>query len=98
MNGETSDSKEEDELDDDVVPDDASETIVLSEIAEEDDNVGDLSVEINVDELVASIEAGDANGDAHDCEVRRRLDQLQDEQGSEKDLDSTYNFNLDDEL
>jgi hypothetical protein len=98
MNGETGDSKEKDELDDDVMPDDASETTVLYETAEEGDNVGDLSVEINVDELVAKLEANDSGEVAQKREVRRRLDQLQDEQDSEKDLDSTYNFNLDDEL
>ncbi|MEE8426033.1 MAG: hypothetical protein V3S15_02035 [Woeseiaceae bacterium] len=98
MNGETKDNKEEDEFDDVVVPDDASETTVLSEPAEASDNVGDLSVEINVDELIATIEAGDSHETAREREVRHRLDQLQDDQESEKDLDSTYNFNLDDEL
>ena len=98
MNGETRDNKEEDEFDDDVVPDDASETTVLSEPAEASDNVGDLSVEINVDELIATIEAGDSHEAAQERDVRRRLDHLQDEQESEKDLDNTYNFNLDDEL
>lgn len=98
MNGETRNNKEEDEFDDDVVPDDASETTVLSEPAEASDNVGDLSVEINVDELIATIEAGDSHEDVREREVRRRLDQLQDDQESEKDLDNTYNFNLDDEL
>jgi hypothetical protein len=98
MNGETSDRKEKDELDDDVVPDDASETTVLSESAEESDNVGDLSVEIDVAELVAKIEASDSSEVAKETEIRRRLTQLQDDQDTEKNLDSTYNFNLDDEL
>lgn len=98
MNGETSDRKEKDELDDDVMPDDASETTVISGPDEESDNVGDLSVEIDVSELVAKIEASDSSEVAKECEVRRRLDQLQDEQDTEKDVDSTYNFNLDDEL
>ena len=98
MNGETSDRKEKDELDDDVMPDDASETTVLSEPAEESDNIGDISVEINVAELVANIEASDSSEVTQEREVRRRLNQLQDEQDTEKDLDDTYNFNLDDEL
>ena len=98
MNGETSDDKEKDEVDDDVTPDDASENTGLSGPDQESDNVGDLSVEIDVTELVAKIEASDSSEVAKECEVRRRLDQLQDEHDSEKDLDSTYNFNLDDEL
>ncbi len=98
MNGETSDRKEKDELDDDVVPDDASENTVISGPDEESDNVGDLSVEIDVAELVAKIEASDSSEVRQERKVRRRLDQLQDEHDSENDLDSTYNFNLDDEL
>ncbi len=98
MNGETSDSKEKVEHDDDVMSDDASETTALSKPAEESDNIGDMSVEIDVAELVAKIEASDSSEVAQQREVRRRLDQLQDEQDTEKDLDSTYNFNLDDEL
>ncbi len=98
MNGETNDSKEKDEIDDDVMPDDASETTVVFETAEEGDNVGDLSVEINVEELIARVEANESSDTLQERKVRRRLDQVQDEQDSEKNLDSTYNFNLDDEL
>ncbi len=73
------------------VPDD-----VKKETAKvEDDNVGDISVEINVEELVAKIEASDTE-DAEKARIRKQLDKLREQQDSE--LDSTYNFNLDDDL
>lgn len=64
----------------------------------EDDNVGDISVEINVEELVAKLEAtGDDDG-SEKREIRHRLDELEERRKSDEDLGSTYNFNLDDDL
>lgn len=73
------------------------DTVVLDDVGDID-NVGDISVEINVEELVAKIEAGDDDGTRNKLEVRRQLDELEDERKAEKELDSTYNFNLDDDL
>ncbi len=61
----------------------------------EDDNVGDISVEINVEELVAKIEASETE-DAEKARIRKKLDKLREQQ--KKELDSTYNFDLDDDL
>ena len=73
------------------VPDD-----VKKEAAKvEDDNVGDISVEINVEELVAKIEASDTE-DAEKARIRKQLDKLREQQDSK--LNTTYNFNLDDDL
>lgn len=81
----------ENDVPNDVEPDD-----VKKETAKvEDDNVGDISVEINVEELVAKIEASDTE-DAEKARIRKQLDKLREQQDSE--LDSTYNFNLDDDL
>ena len=81
----------ENDVPNDVQPDD-----VKKEAAKvEDDNVGDISVEINVEELVAKIEASDTE-DAEKARIRKQLDKLREQQDSE--LDSTYNFNLDDDL
>ena len=72
--------------------------VVIEEIADVD-NVGDISVEINVEELVAKLEATD------DDDVDRKREDSQAPRGAlgyrrkrDEDLDSTYNFNLDDEL
>lgn len=61
-----------------------------------DDNVGDLSVEINVEELVAKIESGDAEDATEKARIRKKLDEVREQRDDV--LDSTYNFNLDDDL
>ena len=62
------------------------------------DNVGDISVEINVVELVAKLEATDNDDVARKREIRKRLEDLEELRRTNEDLDSTFNFNLDDEL
>ena len=91
MNGEIIDDEE---LDD--VAEDVAEDVEL----DDDDlaNVGDISVEINVDELVAKIEADDDDGASGKKEVHRRMEALNEQRKVEEDVDSTFNFNLDDEL
>lgn len=84
--------------------DNPDEELVASGSGEEDtivldtdsmDNVGDMSVEINVDELVAKIEANDDAETPEKLEARRKLDALAEKRRAEEDLDSTYNVNLD---
>jgi len=83
--------------DDNDVSDQPEDTIVLDDITDVD-NVGDISVEINVEELIAKIEAGEGDEAEHKIELRRRLDALEEQRRYEQELDSTYNFNLDDDL
>ena len=86
----------ENDVPNDVQPDDVQPDDVKKEAAKvEDDNVGDISVEINVEELVAKIEASDTE-DAEKARIRKQLDKLREQQDSK--LNSTYNFNLDDDL
>ena len=73
---------------------DDEDTIVLD--TDSMDNVGDMSVEINVDEIVAKIEASDDEETRKKLEARRRLDELAEKRKADEELDSTYNFNLDD--
>ena len=98
MNGEFDNGKTQDDVDDDVALGEQSEDTIVSEDIEDIDNVGDISVEINVEELVAKIEAGEGDEADHQKEVRRRLDELEEQRKAEAELDSTYNFNLDDDL
>lgn len=86
MNGEISNGKNENEVDDDVEVSDPTDTVVMS----------DDSVELNVEELVASVEIKDAPADKK--EAHRRLEELEEKRRVEQELDSTYNFNLDDDL
>ena len=97
MNGEIANGEKADVLDDDVEATDVAEdTVVLTEDMADIDNVGDISVEINVEELLEKLEATDDDNTDQKREIKKRLEELRDQQDAE--LDSTYNFNLDDDL
>ena len=70
--------------DDDEVADIGTETIVSS------------TAEFKVDEIVAKIDKADPDEVAHTREVRKRLEEIAEKRN--EDLDSTFNFNLDDDL
>jgi len=92
MNGEKDDRKDmPEEL---PAEEEVAEADVLAEV--EDDNVGDLSVELNVEELVAKIEEDDAEEVHRKAELRRKLEKVQEQH--EAEMDSTYNFNLDEDV
>ena len=75
-----------------VVDDEESvETVVLSE-PQITDNVGDVSVEINVEELIADIESENDEDAARKKEVRRRLEEM----AEEKSFEVTYAIDLKD--
>ena len=93
MNGEESDVK--DVPDEDGLEDQLTETVVIVEDDADDDDV-DLSVELNVEKLVAKLEAVDEEDVHRKAEIRRRLEELNEQR--EQELDSTFNFNLDDDI
>ncbi len=92
MNGEKDDHK--DTLEEPLAEVEVAEADVLAEV--EDDNVGDLSVELNVEELVAKIEEEEAEEAHQKAELRRKLEKMQEQHDAE--MDSTYNFNLDEDV
>jgi len=97
MNGEISNLKKVDDVDDDLLSDEFSEeTVVLSDIA--DDDVGDLSVELDVSQLVAKLESADGTALQEKREIHKRLEALKDQKEVEKNIDSTFNFNMDEDL
>ena len=72
------------------------ETVVLTETGVTD-NVGDVSVEINVEELVAEIEASQGD-DAHmKMEIRKRLEEIEEQKAAAKELDNTFDIDLNEE-
>lgn len=87
MNGEGTNGEDTDDVVEDIEFDD---DVV--------DNVGDISVEINVEELVAKFEDADGDDEAKKKEVHRRMEALNEQRQEDKELDSTFNFNLDDDL
>jgi len=100
MNGEIDDPDDalEDDSSDDLLDGDSADdlmtdTIVLTEV--DDDTIGDTSIEMNIEKLVASLEATDSEDVHRRAEIRRRLEDLREQRAQE--LDSTFNFNLDDD-
>jgi hypothetical protein len=75
----------EDEEFDEFADDDMVETVVLPE-TDLTDNVGDASVEINVEQLIADIEGTDDEVSARKKEIRRRLEEM----AEEKSFEDTY--------
>ena len=69
---------------------DIADAVVLPE-SESTDNVGDASVEINVEQLIADFEQSDDSVSSRKQEVRRRLEELS-EEGS---MEDTYAIEFD---
>ena len=72
--------------------DELAETVVLPEDSSTD-NVGDASVEINVEQLIADIEQSDDEVSARKKEVRRRLEEL----AENSSFEDTYAIEFDEE-
>lgn len=101
MNGQTDNERPADE-----VKDESTDTLESQDLVEDpieidtvgsDDNVGDISVEINVEELIAKIETDDSDEAVKKREAHRKLEELNERRRAEEDIGSTYNINLDDE-
>jgi hypothetical protein len=97
-NPEVEDDEEEDlgdddaflEVGDDEIPED---TIVFSS-AKGSDNVGDVSVEINVEDLIAECEASQNAEAARKKEIRRRLEEIAEQRAAMKELEDTFSFDM----
>ena len=96
MHTETGDRDEAEDAEVAVDEEVTEETVVLTETGATD-NVGDVSVEINVEELVAEIEASQGD-DAHmKMEIRKRLEEIQEQKTAAKEIDNTFDIDLDEE-
>ena len=82
------------ELEDDVTSNDATDENVVLESAEE--GFADTIVAANVDALVAKIDDTDVEEAARKRLARKRLEELREQKS--KDLDGTFDFNIDDDL
>jgi len=93
MIGDKDDLEELDDEDLEDEEDDDDDVDVLTDFG--GDTVVGLSGEFDVDSLVKKLEATDPDEVAHRREIRRRLEEMREMR--EADLDSTFNFNLDDD-
>lgn len=82
---------DDDDSDFDDFDDDMVDTVVLPE-SEATDNVGDASVEINVEELISKIERTADEVSKRKKEIRRRLEEL----AEMKALEDTFAIDFDD--
>jgi len=79
-------------LGDEVLDDEASSEDAMPDIG--GDTVIDVSSELEA--IVEKLESADPDEAAHKREVRKRLDELSEERDDA--LDSTFNFNIDDDI
>ena len=86
--------KEDVKLDDESSDDALAETVVMSD-DEGDTSVGDSTVEMDIERLVAKLEASDSEDVHRRAEMRHKLEELRELR--EQELDSTFNISLDDE-
>ena len=103
MTGDIDDSRATDEIDTDLTDDNSDVTDLTDDDSDEeidlisdDDDDGESTEEINVDALVAKIDATDAEEAARKREIRLKLEALRDQRDDE--FGSTYNFDLDEKF
>jgi len=105
MNGEVGNERQSDEVDGENVDTfEEIDTVEKVDSVEEidtvgdADNVGDISVEINVEELVATVEAESDDAVSRKAEIKKRLDEMEDQLDKDDAFGSTYNFDIDEDL
>ncbi len=93
MNGEKDNVNEETV---DEVPDDSlTATVVITEDGADDVVSGDTTVEMDIERLVAKLDASDSEDVHRKAEIRHKLEELREKR--EQELDSTFNINLDED-
>ena len=90
--GDTENDEPENDIDDDDVEEfSGDETIVMSDSDDDDsDDDLDVSMEVNVEKLMAEMEKTGADDVARKKEIRRRLEEIQES----RSLEDTYSFDL----
>ncbi len=79
---------ERDDDDDEVEEFEGDETIVMS--SDDDDDDLDVSMEVNVEKLMAEMEKTKADDIERKKEIRRRLEEIQEQ----RSLEDTYSFDM----
>lgn len=80
---------ERDDDDDEVEEFEGDETIVMSSDDDDDDDL-DVSMEVNVEKLMAEMEKTKADDIERKKEIRRRLEEIQEQ----RSLEDTYSFDM----
>ena len=90
------DDNEDATLDDQSSEDTLTETVVMSDDNDDlDVSVGDSTVEMDIEKLVAKLEAIDSEDVHRRAEIRHKLEELRELR--EQELDSTFNLKFDED-
>jgi hypothetical protein len=84
---------DEDELDDED-EEDAEEEEAVAEPAAETDNVGDPSVEINVEALIHELEVDGVTRPGREQAAKRRLEELMEKKRAKRDLEDFDDYDV----
>ena len=84
--------KEEDVEDEDE--EEAEEEEAVAEPAAETDNVGDPSVEINVEELIHELEVDGVTRPGREQAAKRRLEELMEKKRAKRDLEDFDDYDV----
>jgi len=98
MNGKNDDIDDDinDDINDDSSDDTLTSTVILSDDDDDDDDIGgDTTIQMDIDRLVAKLDASDSEDVHRRAEIRRRLEDLREQR--QQELDNTFNFNFDDD-
>jgi hypothetical protein len=88
-------SEDEDDLEEEVADESEEAEADESEAVVETDNVGDASVEINVEELIHELEAqGAAQRQANEHAARRRLEELMEQKRAKRELEDFDDYEI----
>ena len=90
----TLDDESSDDTSKDTSEETLAETVVMSD-DEGDTSVGDSTVEMDIERLVAELDAVDSEDVHRRAEMRHKLEELRELRAQE--MDSTFNISLDDD-
>lgn len=99
MTGQKKGEREPEETEEELETEEDDDTLSVRRAADDDDDDDsvDSSIEINIEELVSKLDSIDGDDVARRRAIKRRIEELRELREAERDLDSTYNFNLDDD-
>jgi hypothetical protein len=87
-----SEKKKEEEIEEEEEEDADEEDVAAA--APETDNVGDPSVEINVEELIHELEGDGVNRPGREQAAKRRLEELMERKRSKRDLEDFDDYDV----
>jgi hypothetical protein len=89
-----SEKKEEEEIEDEEEEDETEDEVAEAEPATETDNVGDPSVEINVEELIHELEVDGVTRPGREQAAKRRLEELMERKRAKRDLEDFDDYEV----